>query len=345
MAAYFANIGYSSSLYAREPERVEMFPKNRVFNLKGIVEGNPVVDLISCSMRDVIADAHLIMVTTPAQYHHNVAADMAPFLQDGQIIVLNPGRTFGTYVFKKVLESNGCTKDIIIAEAETFVFACRCTRVAQPYIHGMKKKVMIAAHNPTDTNEVVNVLEPIFPGIFRPAPSVMFTSFSNIGMIFHPLPILLNITRVEAQEKFYFYTQGISPLVANIIERLDRERVDVANMYGVKVLSAFDWINEHYGSVGDTLYERIQNTSAYSKITAPVDIDTRYIYEDILTGCVPMYYAARTVGLELPVTNSIILWASTIYSSDFKQHGRGPNVINFDELVSDSAKKEMIIEI
>lgn len=340
MAAYMADLGYSVSLYVREKERVEMFPSDHVFRLRGLIEADAVVGLISNDMSEVIKDAHLIMVTTPAQYHSFIAREMAPSLEDGQVIVLNPGRTFGTYVFTKALEDTGSDKNVIIAETETFVFACRCARIARPFIHGQKSLVRVAAHEPGDTDRVIKILSPKFPGIIKPAPNTRYTSFANIGMVFHPLPILLNITRVENCEKFRFYTQGITPIVANIIERMDRERLMVAKAYGADVLSAFDWLNEHYGSKGDTLYERIQSTAAYENIFAPTDIDNRYIYEDVLTGCVPTYYAGKEIGLETPVINSVILWASTIYATDFKQHGRNDNVIDFAALLQDSQEKK-----
>ena len=332
IAAYLKHAGYHISLYVREQERARMFPEDREFKLMGIVEGRPVIDCISHRIEEVISGAHIIMVTTPAQYHHVVAKDMAPCLQDGQIIVLNPGRTFGTYEVKKTLEDEGCTAKVIIAEAETFVFACRCTRIAEPYIHGIKNCVKVAAHNPSDTPKVVSALSPLFPGIFKPAISTLYTSFSNIGVIFHPLPILLNITRVEAKEKFRYYIQGITPLVANILERMDKERVAVAKAYGVDAPSAFDWMGEHYQCEGDTLYERIQSNAAYENIFAPTDIDTRYVYEDMLTGCVPIYCAGKAIGVDTPIINSAILWASTIYETDFLQNGRNDKVINFEEL-------------
>ncbi|MFV0393231.1 MAG: NAD/NADP octopine/nopaline dehydrogenase family protein [Coprobacillaceae bacterium] len=333
MAAYFANRGYTVSLYVREKARADMFPLGHIFKLRGVVEGDAVVDCISNNMQEVIKDAHLIMVTTPAQYHHVIAQEMSDCLEEGQMIVLNPGRTFGTYVFKKTLEEHGNTKNIILAEAETFVFACRCARIAEPFIHGMKKAVHVAAHNPRNTSKVVEVLELKFPGIIKPAKSTRHTSFSNIGVIFHPLPILLNITRVETKEKFRFYKDGITPLVANIIEQMDRERVLVAKAYGVEVESAFDWLANHYGSKGDTLYERIQNTEAYANIYAPTDIDTRYIYEDILTGCVPLYYAGKAAGVEMRIVHSVILWASTIYATDFIYNGRNDEVIDFETIL------------
>lgn len=338
MAAYFAHKGYDVSLYARERDRAEMFPADGIFRLRGLIEADTVVSCVSSDMQQVLEYAHLIMVTTPAQYHPMVAREMAPYLEAGQIILLNPGRTFGSYIFDKALKDSGCSADIMIAEAETFVFACRCARVAEPFIHGMKETVQVAALQPENTPAVLSALSPLFPGIMKPAISVLHTSFSNIGMVFHPLPILLNITRVEAQEKFRYYKQGISPLVANIIERLDRERVVVAKAYGIEVLSAFDWLETHYGSEGNTLYERIQNTNAYEDIYAPLDIDTRYIYEDLLTGCVPMFYAGKAVGVETPVINSSILWASTIYATDFKQNGRNAEKVDFSSILADAEK-------
>ena len=331
IAAYVANLGFSVALYAREKDRVDMFPSDRVFKLRGVVEGDPVVDLISSDMSEVVKDAHLILITTPTQYHHVVAREMADCLQDGQIIVLNPGRTFGTYVFTGTLEKHGNTSKVIVAEAETFVFACRCARTAEPYIHGIKDNVRVAAHDPKDTGKTVYALKKVFP-CMQAAKSTLHTSFSNVGMIFHPLPILLNITRVEAHENFLYYIHGISPLVANILDRMDKERLSVAKAYGVEVLSAYEWLYEHYGSEGETLYERIQNTEAYKNILAPIDIDTRYIFEDMLTGCVPVYYAGEALGIETPIIKSAILWASTVYATDFIQNGRNKEVIDFDEM-------------
>ena len=342
MAAYLKHAGYHISLYVREQERVKMFPGDRVFQLTGFLEANPVIDCISHRMEEVIQDAHLIMVTTPAQYHHVVARTMASCLQDGQIVVLNPGRTFGTYEVKKTLEDESCQASVIIAEAETFIFACRCARLAEPIIYGIKSCVKVAAHNPSDTPKVVEALSQLFPGIIKSAKNTLYTSFSNVGVVFHPLPILLNITRVEAKEKFQYYIKGISPLVANILERLDKERIAVAKAYGADVLSAYDWMGEHYGSEGETLYERIQNNAAYINIVAPTDIDTRYVFEDMLTGCVPMYYAGKAIGVETPIMNSAILWASTIYETDFFQNGRGENMVNFSELLETARKSQDI---
>jgi len=327
MAAYFTYLGYKVALYAREAERVDMFPDNH-FVLSGEVEAEVDVDLISADMSLVVKDAFLVMVTTPAQYHPIVARAMAPHLVDGQAVVLNPGRTFGTLAFSKVLSECGCKADIMLGETDSFVFTCRCRELRKPQIYKIKDSVRLAAHNKEYEQRLIGILHEIFD-VFSLAESTLHTGFSNIGMIFHPMPIIMNITRVEAKEDFKFYVQGISPLVASILEKMDVERVMVANAYGVRVSTARQWLAEAYGSRGDSLYEQIQNTDAYKTVLAPTDIDTRYIFEDLLTGCVPTSSAGRVAGVKTEVMDTLIKWASILYGRDFRAEGRNEHLIDF----------------
>jgi opine dehydrogenase len=331
MAAYFAYLGYRVALYARETERVDMFSDFR-FTLSGVINAETEVELISSDMGEVIEDAQLIMVTTPAQYHPIVARAMAPHLVDGQAVVLNPGRTFGTMAFSRVLMECGSKAEIMLGETDTFTFTCRCPELRKPQIYKIKDAVRLAAHDNSYSSELLGLLHEIFD-MYSLAESVLYTGFANIGMIFHPMPILMNITRVEAKEDFKFYVQGISPLVASILEKMDVERISVAKAYGVFVPSARRWLAECYGSRGDTLYERIQNTDAYKTVLAPTDIDTRYIFEDILTGCVPTSCAGKAAGVNTEVLDTLIKWASILYGRDFHAEGRNENLIDFESFL------------
>ncbi len=333
MAAYLAVKGYRVSLYAREQERVDMFKSNR-FTISGAVNGEADIELISCDMGDVVSGADVILVTTPAQYHPIVAKAMAPHLVSGQLVSLNPGRTLGTYVFEKTLRENGAKAEVLLCELETFVFTCRCVTPGQPILYAEKHRVQMAAHDPSLTEEAVRRMKPLFPEVVS-ARSVFDTGFSNIGMVFHPLPILMNITRVEAKEGFHFYTEGISPLVANILVRFDAERVEVARAAGARVLTAMEWLKLHYESVGDDLYSCIQSTGAYRDVMAPTDIDTRYIYEDIMTGCVPVSCAGKALGVPTPIIDSVIQWAACVYDYDFYGNGRNEKLLDIAQLIKD----------
>ena len=327
MAAYFSYLGFSTALYAREAERVKMFTSSK-FRVSGEVEGEVEIDIISDDMEEVVNNAFLIMVTTPAQYHHIVARAMAPYLTDGQAVVLNPGRTFGTLAFSKVLEEWGCKADILLGETDTFTFTCRCPSPGHAEIYKIKDSVRIAAHNTAYGERLLNITREVFK-MYSLAESVLYTGFSNIGMIFHPMPILMNITRVEAKESFLYYQEGISPLVASVLEKMDLERVAVAKAYGVSVPSARQWLAECYGSRGGSLYEQIQNTVAYKTVIAPTDLYTRYIFEDVPTGCVPTSCAGKAAGVKTEVIDTLIAWASTVYGRDFHAEGRNETLIDF----------------
>jgi opine dehydrogenase len=331
LAAYFALRGFDVALYARDRERVDMFADKR-FVLSGEAQGTASVGLISRDMEEVVSGAYLIMVTTPAQYHHVVGAAMAPHLADGQTVILNPGRTFGTYAFEKTIRENGCVADIALGETDTFVFTCRSTVIGRPVIYKIKNTVHVAAHSGYGTTQrLTELLSEHFKSIV-PAKSVLHTGFSNIGMIFHPIPILMNITRVEAKEDFLFYIDGISPLVAGILEKMDEERVAVARAFGAAVPDARGWLRECYGSRGGSLYEMIQGTDAYKNVLAPTDIDTRYVFEDIRTGCVPVSCAGAYAGVKTEALDTVIRWASLLYDTDLHADGRNGERLDFDNI-------------
>ena len=331
MAAYISHMGYDVALYARDEERVEMFPSNR-FALSGAINAETDIRLISSDMGEVVRDAHIVMVTTPAQYHPIVASAMAPHLVDGQAVILNPGRTFGTIAFSKALEERGCKAEILLGETDTFAFTCRCPELGRPQIHKIKDTMRLAAHERRYAEYLYVIVHKILDMVSL-AENTLHTGFSNIGMIFHPMPILMNFTKVEAKENFRFYIDGISPLVASMLEKMDVERVAVANAYGAAVPTACQWLAENYGSRGSSLYEQIQDTDAYKTVLAPTDLDTRYVFEDILTGCVPVSCAGKAAGVKTVVLDTLINWASILYGRDFHAEGRNETTMDFKELV------------
>jgi len=67
----------------------------------------------------------------------------------------------------------------------------------------------------------------------------MKTSLDNIGAIFHPAVTVLNAGRIESTNgDFDYYTEGITPSVAMILEKIDQERVCVAEGLGFRAMSA-----------------------------------------------------------------------------------------------------------
>jgi len=125
MAGHLALMGFDVNLYNRSEERLWGVKSSGGISLEGEVEGFGKINLASNIMEEVIDDVEIIMVVVPATAHQFMAEQCAPYLKDGQIILLNPGRTFGALEFKQVITRVGTTADVIIAEAQTFIYASR----------------------------------------------------------------------------------------------------------------------------------------------------------------------------------------------------------------------------
>ncbi len=332
-ASYFTHMGCEVSLYNRNPRVLFEIEQNGGIDLIGYYNFSEKINELTSNIAQAIHGARLIMVATPANAHGDIAEQLAPFLKDDQIIMLNPGRTLGTHYFYNLLEKNGLKANVIVAEADTLIYTCRLVKNGLCRVFSLKKELHVAAHNPDDTQMVCDLLSEFYD-VIVPAESVLETGLSNLGVIFHPVPVILNIARIEEQSTFSHYKQGISPTVATFLEKIDNERIAIANALGVKVDTAVKWLNRIYRTEGDTLYEALQNNVAYTEVLAPTTIHTRYIYEDIQTGLVPLSILSKELGIENSAMDCVIRLASMLYNYDFYLYGRNEGIIDFQKIIN-----------
>lgn len=321
IAGHLALKGFTVRLYNKFEEEIVPMRERGGITVEGTVEGFGQLELVTTDIAPVLDGARAIMVVVPAFVHHFIAEVCAPHLQDGQVAILNPGRTGGALEFANALREKGVTAQIKVAEAQTLIYACRLSGPAQVRINSIKRQVPVAAFPATDTDAVLAVARQLFPE-FVPAANVLETSFNNIGAVFHTSTTLFNASRIEAGEEFEFYS-SITPMVAGFLEAVDGERVATAKAYGVEVDSAGDWLAKAYEDIrGDNLYERLQSCAAYRGIKGPKSMKVRYIIEDVPTGLVPIVSFAQTAGIPTPASRSIVDVACVMYGRDFWTEGR-----------------------
>jgi opine dehydrogenase len=321
MAGFLALKGFGVNLWNRSESKIDLLNKIGGIMLEGQVTGFATPNLMTSDMGEAVREASLIMVTVPASGHRDVAAQMAPHLSDGQIVVLNPGRTGGALEFKQVLLKNNCHSDVTIVEASTFIYASRTIAEGVSHIYGIKHRVPVAALPATRTIEALRVLRKAYPR-FVPAENVLFTGFDNIGALFHPLPVILNAGRIESNLPYEHYRGGITPSVARALAALDEERLAIARAFGVRSRSTLEWMHHTYGIKADTLYEAVQHNPGYVGITAPDTLNHRYIFEDVPFSLVPLAAFARIAGVEVPVIEATISLASALHGVDYMSQGR-----------------------
>lgn len=334
LAAYFKARDHYVALYNRSQKTVDLLKEKGTIELTGLYDDEVTLDLISTDIGEVIAGCDHVLVTTPADSHYELAKLMGPYLEEGQKILLNPGRTAGTYTFLQGAKAGGCKVKTCVGETDTLIFTCRNVRDGVCRVFSHKKQVRVAAHNQEETEYLLEDLKTELPGLF-PAESVFQTGLSNIGMIFHPAPFLFNVTRIENQQRFLHYQEGITPMVAGFLEKMDGERLAVANALGVEILSAKQWVETVYRSKGENLYEVIQDTDAYNEVFAPTTLNSRYVFEDVGTGLVPFSELGKLLKIPTPCIDLMIALAGQMYHVDFRETGRNAEKVNLKQFVED----------
>lgn len=324
MAADLAAKGFQVTLYNRTPDHIREIAARREISLK--YEDGSVCDCrltrVTSDIGEALEDADVVMVVVPASGHREVARNCAPHLRDGQIVVLNPGRTGGALEFREIIRKEGCTADVIVAEAGTFIFASRSTGLAQARIFRRKNTVPLAALPATRTGHVLEAIYDAYPQ-FMPVPDVLHTSLDNMGAIFHPALTLLNAGWIERTKgDFQFYIDGVTRSTAHVLEVLDRERVTVAAALGVRARPALRWLKDAYSAEGKTLYEAIQANPGYQGIKAPRNLRHRYIFEDVPFSLVPIASLGRQFGVNTWAIDAMIRLACVVHGTNYYEHGR-----------------------
>jgi opine dehydrogenase len=335
MAAHLSLMGFSVGLYNRTFEHVAAIKVRGGIELEsypGGPRGFGRVDLVTSDMEEALAESDVVMVVVPSTAHADIAADAAPHLRDGQIVVLNPGRTGGVLEFVKILRAESCQADVTVAEAETLIYASRSEGPAQARIFRIKEAVPLAALPSSRNSQVLGALETAFPH-FIDGVNVLQTSLNNMGAIFHPALALLNSARIESTAgEFQFYIDGVTPSVARILEALDRERVTVASALGIRARTAMEWLQMAYDARGASLHEAIHNQPGYYGIKAPRTLQHRYITEDVPMSLVPIAALGQRYGVSVRGMDSIIRLACIVHQTDYWRRGRTLDRLGIEQL-------------
>ena len=343
-AAYLSSKGHSVNLYNRSYSRICEIKKKRGIKAKGKLNGFFPIDLITQNLNLAVKDADIILIVTPASAHKNIAKNIAPFLTNDQIILLNPGRTFGAVEVRSIIEKERGKLPIFIAETQTLLFTSRQLKKNKVQILTLKDSVEFSAFPEKDTFFISDTLRDVFPQM-KPNDNYLQVTLNNIGMLLHPTLSLMNASAIDYGRKFKFYTQGASSHTCEILETLQMEFRKIFEKLNLKQINFCKWVEKSYGFKANSIYKAIQKVKAYKNIVAPKELITRYFTEDIPTGLVPMASIGEFLEISTPIIDSIINLSSILCGIDFKKEGRNILNLNLADYITKQMKGEEVFEI
>jgi opine dehydrogenase len=320
MAGHLAIMGFDVALHDVDEEKIERIREKGGIEVTGRVNGFGKPSAITADIEEAISGANLIMVVTDSTAHRAVAENIAPYLADGQIIVLNPGN-FGSLEFARIFGEKNVGRDVIIAETESLVYSCRSPHPGTAEIRNIKRALNFSAFPAKRNNEVVGLLQKAFPQ-FTAGQNVMQIGLSNVNA-YHPTFTMFNAARIEYMKgDVKFYVEGATPSVVKVAERVDQERIQIGRTFGVEVPTSLDLLKKFYGAKGDSLYDAIKTVENYMRSKAFPNFRSRYIYEDIPMHLVPISQLGKLVGVETFAIDTLINMGSLLLGEDLGQNSR-----------------------
>ena len=278
------------------------------------------VATITTDVAQAVSSARVIMVVMSAAGHRWFMEAMAPLLEDGQIVVFNPGY-FATLEFATYLRRTQPQKPVILAETESLIYATRISGPAQVQVAAVKGELRYATLPARRMQEAHAIVRQLYPQ-FAPDINVLATSLNNINYINHPTSALLNASRIEQIGPYRYSAYDVTPSVARVMEAVDEERMNLAAALGLERISAPMMLQRFYGARGDDIYSTITDAYAYKDMMSPASLRYRYVTEDIPFGFVPMASLGLQLGVPTLAIDTMINLASLVNEEDYRAIGR-----------------------
>lgn len=320
-SGHLSIMGYKVRLYDIIPDTIDTIQKQGGITVNGVVEGFGHLEFATTQLEKALDGADLVVVVAPALAHASIAKSCAPYFRDGQIVFIHPGATCGALEFRKILDDEGCSAEVILAEANSLIYACRCPQPGQASILGIKNQLMVAALPARESSNVVEILNTVFPQMYE-GKNVLHTSLENPNSMLHPAPSLLNTSLIESGREWLYYYEGITPSIGTYVEGLDRERLSIGQSLGLELTPLLPWFKIVYDAPGKTITEAVRNNKAYAGVKGQNTLRTRYVLEDIPMGLVPLASLGRAFGLQVERMETTIRLAELMLDEDFTSSGR-----------------------
>jgi opine dehydrogenase len=329
--------------------------RTREIRIEGIsIDGVAKLNLATIDIRQAIKDAEVIFIVTPAFGHKAMAEVCAPFVQDGQIIMLMPGSA-GSLEFVRIFKEKKVKRDITFAETCTLPYGAHLKGPSHVSILINAIILPTGVFPSKRTNDVIPKLKQFYP-IITEAKDVLEAAMNNPNPIVHPAATLLSATRIEhSRGEFYLYNEGMTPAVARTLQSLNEERLSICKTLGYKLYhwDNLEFRNYNLGETEEECRHRILNTSmdatfgkdgiyAGIKMKGPENLRDRFITEDVPYGMVLTSTLGDLLGISTPTHDAVIHLASVINRTDYWKTGRGVKELDLSKLSKQGLKKFLI---
>lgn len=293
--------------------------------------------------RDVadIKDAEVVIIYIQTNFHEQLIERIAPHIQDGQILLINPGYLSTAYVLKHCVD-----KDIIIAEAESSFIDGRIMEPGYFRVGFRNVRNPIGIY-PSAKKEVAIAKLDQLGERFVYLDSVVEAALHNPNLIVHTVGSVMSIPRIEKSKgDFCMYHEAYTrdnPATWRILEALDAEKMMVLEKLGFSRLSYVEAC-KYRNSLDDNMDAKevfLNYAEMDTRAKGPTKVDSRYISEDVPQGLVMLEAIAKSLNVPTPIATALIDIAGVALGRNLRTEGRTPErlgIENIEKILADCKK-------
>ena len=322
-AATLTEQGHQVRFWRRNREAFEPVLKSKsitVLDSKG--KRDVEIHRVTTNLAAAVDGVELIVIPLPASVHESLARELAPHLEDGQVVYLPPG-TFGSYLFARAMRDAGNPADASFAETGTLPYLARKRAADLVAISGYATRLPSGVFPAKNSQHAFPILEQAYPVIER-IEDALSGALMNAGPIIHPPLIMMNAGPMEHFDEWDIHNEGTQPAIRRVTDVLDSERIAMREAFGYA--PPHFPLADHYSLGGD---EWMYGNAAHERLTDSADwreyidlINHRYMTEDMELGLALLVSCADYHGLDTPVSRGLLALGSAITGRDFRETGR-----------------------
>jgi opine dehydrogenase len=322
LCAFIAGKGYPVIMYEplEETEDYLRIKAEREMFLEGDISIGGRIKDATMDIREAVKDSDVIFIIVPSFAHRPIFGKLIPHLKDRQHVVLFPGN-YGGFLFKKMMGDMEVTKDISISETSSLPFACRISSYNSVMIYKKKFKMKMATSPYGRNKEILEIVNDVFQNFtqFIPGENLLEIDLDNINQPLHPLPILLNYGTIEkSPETFRHYIDGVTPLISEIMMKMDEERLALGKKLSLNLIPTLEQLKMYYGENDSrTYFEYVNSPESPYKDLVGDHVKSRYLTEDVPYLLVPFTHLARHMDIQVPISETCIKLSSLLHDTDY----------------------------
>lgn len=278
-----------------------------------------------------VGNSDVVILTLPNTYHAEIIEKLSDYLRSDQIVICICSY-MSSFIFKRycknlptIVETTGPYIEgrIELDDMEdevVFRVGCRLTR--SPLSIFQKEKA----------DECMNKIWKLYKG-FSLDYSTVESALLNPNMVLHAVGAIMSIPRIEySHGNFCMYREAYShdnPATLHLMLSLDEEKKKVLSALGYRPTDIF----EAGGFLGNPMESFYRYSESSDRAISPTSVKSRYITEDVPHGLVLMESMAKRIGVDVPITSSLITIAGTALGTDFRDTGRTIEKLNAEEFI------------